>query len=80
MTYYNTRNVTGNPVIGAAGDLGPESIQFIPGINSPTGKPLLLVGNEISGTTSVYSVKVNRLDVRRAGPSYQRAVCTPSSD
>jgi len=42
----------------AAGDLGPESIKFIAGADSPTGEPLLVVGNEVSGTTTIYSVSV----------------------
>jgi DNA-binding beta-propeller fold protein YncE len=42
----------------AAGDLGPEGLHFVPWYRSPTLKPLLLVGNEISGTTTVYEVGV----------------------
>ena len=38
-----------------AGDLGPESIVFIAAADSPlAGVPLLVVGNEISGSTTVY--------------------------
>ena len=40
----------------AAGDLGPEGIAFIPARQSPSGAPLLLVGNEVSGTTAVWSL------------------------
>lgn len=40
----------------AAGGLGPEDIDFIPAGESPTGFPLLLVSNEVSGSISVYSV------------------------
>lgn len=42
----------------AAGDLGPEGLEFVPAAASPTGRPLLIVGNEISGTTTVYDVAV----------------------
>lgn len=38
------------------GDLGPEGLLFVPGDDSPNGKPLLLVGNEVSGTTTVWQV------------------------
>jgi hypothetical protein len=41
--YLNTR----------PGDLGPEGAQFVSKHDSPNGKPLLLVTNEISGTIAV---------------------------
>ncbi|MEO1171438.1 MAG: choice-of-anchor I family protein, partial [Myxococcota bacterium] len=40
-----------------APDLGPESIVFVPAADSPGATPLLLVGNEVSGTVSVYGVE-----------------------
>ncbi|MFB6276828.1 MAG: choice-of-anchor I family protein, partial [Halothece sp.] len=42
----------------AAGDLGPEGITFISAEDSPNGEPLVAVGNEISGSTTVYNVNV----------------------
>ena len=42
----------------AAGDLGPESIKFIAAADSPTGEALLIVGNEVSGTTAVFGVNL----------------------
>lgn len=39
-----------------AGDLGPEGMVLVPAANSPTGSALLLVGNEVSGTTAVYAI------------------------
>ncbi|MGH6892105.1 MAG: choice-of-anchor I domain-containing protein [Dongiaceae bacterium] len=41
----------------AAGDLGPEGIRFVPAVQSPTRKPLVIVGNEVSGTTTVYEFR-----------------------
>jgi len=41
----------------AAGDLGPEGLHFVPAWQSPTRKALLVVGNEISGTTTVWQVE-----------------------
>ncbi len=39
-------------------DLGPEVITFISAANSPTGSPLVVTANEISGTTTVYTVAI----------------------
>lgn len=40
-----------------AGDLGAEGIAFVKGKDSPTGSPLVLVGNEVSGTTTAFEVE-----------------------
>lgn len=40
-------------------DLGPESIEYIPAYESPTGKALLAVANEVSGTTTLYTIELN---------------------
>ncbi len=39
-----------------AGDLAPEGMKFVSATASPTGKALLLIGNETSGTVSVYQI------------------------
>ncbi|HNV75692.1 MAG TPA: choice-of-anchor I family protein [Gemmatimonadaceae bacterium] len=49
VTYINTRT-------GATGDLGPEGIIFVPAVRSPTKSPLVIVGNEVSGTTAIFRV------------------------
>jgi len=46
--------LTGN--VAQAGDLGPESLTFVPAATSPTGKPLLLMASEVSGTMTVFEL------------------------
>lgn len=43
--------------VGVSGDLGPESIAFVSAVDSPSGEALLIVGNEVSGSVTVYQVK-----------------------
>ena len=43
---------------GNAGDLGPEGLAFIRAEDSPNGQPILAVGNEVSGTTTLYGIDV----------------------
>lgn len=40
----------------AAGDLGPEGIIFIPEADSPNGRPMLVVANEVSGTVTLWQI------------------------
>ncbi|TNE75118.1 MAG: alkaline phosphatase [Gammaproteobacteria bacterium] len=41
----------------AAGDLGPESILYVSAADAPGDRPLLIVGNEVSGTTTIYEIR-----------------------
>jgi len=56
--YANNRDFEGDPKADTAGDLAPEGFAFIAADVSPNGKPLLAVGNEVSGSTSIYEVVV----------------------
>jgi 2',3'-cyclic-nucleotide 2'-phosphodiesterase / 3'-nucleotidase / 5'-nucleotidase len=55
-TYANNRNFAGTFSFGTAGDLGPEGVLFIDEGDSPTGEPLVVTANEISGTTTIYQL------------------------
>lgn len=56
VQYINTRDFSGDPLAGTAGDLGPEGLTFISAEDSPDGAPLLVVSNEISGSTTVFAI------------------------
>lgn len=58
IEYFTTRNFTETET-AKQGDLGPEGLIFIAAKDSPNGKPLLVVGNEVSGSTAVYQVNMN---------------------
>jgi DNA-binding beta-propeller fold protein YncE len=51
VSYFNARN-------GVTGDRGAEGLELIPAAQSPNGKPLLIVGNEVSGTTAVLQINL----------------------
>ncbi|WP_053984521.1 choice-of-anchor I family protein [Niameybacter massiliensis] len=53
QSYINTRDFT-QPI---GGDSAPEGIEFVPQNVSPTGKALVLVANEVSGTVSILEVQ-----------------------
>ncbi|TDT63115.1 choice-of-anchor I family protein [Frigoribacterium sp. PhB116] len=64
VAYVNNRDFTAPPAdaspaaLSAAGDLGPEGLAFIPAADSATGEPMLAVGNEVSGTTTLFAITV----------------------
>jgi hypothetical protein len=55
--YVDYKNTRSNTVFG--GDNGPEGIVYIQANQSPTGKPMIVVSNEISGTVTLFEVRNN---------------------
>ncbi|MED5491282.1 choice-of-anchor I family protein [Halopseudomonas pachastrellae] len=60
VDYLNTRadwtTEDTESVLADAGDLGPEGLVFVSAEDSPNGEALLIIGNEVSGTTTVYQI------------------------
>ena len=57
VDYVNNRNFFGDPELGTAGDLGPEGLLFVGATDSPTQGPLIIATNEVSGTTTLFSIE-----------------------
>lgn len=52
------KNANGDDGVINGGDRGPEGMIVIPAAKSPNGKPLLVVSNEISGTTRLFEINL----------------------
>lgn len=62
VSYSNTRNFGQSPGQDATtkaisgGDPGPEGLVSVAAANSPTGLPMVMVANEVSGTVGLFNV------------------------
>ena len=55
VQYLNNRDFSSSAI---GPDSGPEVIDFVPAGHSPTGRDLVVVANEITGTVSIYTAVV----------------------
>ena len=66
VQYINNRDfgLANDPTVLTQTDLGAEGLHVISAAESPdpAGRPLLLVGNEVSGTTTVFAIDVVEKD------------------
>ena len=60
VTYLNNRNFDVDATLPEAGDLGVEDIIFISEEDSPTGEPLIVTANEVSGTVTLFGVEFDK--------------------
>jgi DNA-binding beta-propeller fold protein YncE len=77
VEYVHNQIFTGSAQAGTGGDHGPENVIFISAEDSPTGKPLMVTANEVSGSTTIYNVTLRRSLEARIVPS---AVTTVSRE
>jgi 2',3'-cyclic-nucleotide 2'-phosphodiesterase/3'-nucleotidase/5'-nucleotidase len=54
VQYVNTSDVADGEVVG---DVAPEGLAFVPASQSPTGKALVVVAHEVSGTLAIFEAR-----------------------
>ncbi len=57
VTYILNADPKGDAEKNTAGDVAPEGLTFVAAENSPTGNALLVVANEVSGSTTAFELK-----------------------
>ncbi|WP_410771675.1 choice-of-anchor I family protein [Fontibacillus sp. BL9] len=81
VNYFNSRDFAA----GLMTDTGPEGMEFIPAGDSPTGRPLLLVANEVGGSVAVLELNVAKVTLDKislslvAGGAAEKLVATVES-
>jgi len=54
--YINLSIPGGDIILGTAGDVSPEGVLFLEAAQSPTGKPMVVVSYELSGSVAFFEV------------------------
>ena len=54
--YLNNSTPGGDILVGSGGDVSPEGVLFLEAAQSPTGKPMVVVSYELSGSVAFFEV------------------------
>ncbi|MEO1626118.1 MAG: esterase-like activity of phytase family protein [Bacteroidota bacterium] len=69
VNYFNNRNFDEDAESREAGDLGVEDIKVIAPQDNPTGFPLVVTANEVSGTVTLFQMKSPFINPFNNGPA-----------
>lgn len=74
----NPANVTYTTALIHPGDTNPEGLVVVSATDSPTGRPLVLVANEVSQTLTIFELITDQVAVKGSTFSYTVAFTAPN--